>query len=557
MNRVKQDTAVFMSNTDSKTRPPIDPAQPVCSSRANGDQSDSAVQGELSNAPSSLTSLDKELTQDPQQLPREILGSIALLRAYPHFRRVWLGAFGSSLGGWMEIVGVQWAMAQATLAIGWIAAGKPSAPIMMGFLAAAQMLPQFVFGLIGGVVADRVNRRTLLLVTQVIRMLIAGVLCVLAWTGEINPYVLLVLGAIDGTAMAFNIPAWQVLTPRLVPRHDLATAIALNGLQFNLARALGPALAGLAIGLDSNWLPGIALVFLVNTLSYIGVIIAVAKTPNVLPTDLSGASLIARSPSAGTEETIAESRNALARAWVLIVEAAVFARRTRGVFALIVGLAAFSALATPLLRFLPILVKEVYLPGANSGAQERAYGILLGLMGVGAVIGALTLKYIPPWYPRHHFVPLSMTLCAVTMCLLVATTNLWAACGMMLFVGLFWLWSFNQSYSALQLLLPDHLRGRVLSISNMTSLGITPFGALAAGYIGTLLAGRDNEGVATIIALALLSLTLLVAGVLMLTFRTPEVDGILPGMPGYERSPGLWRGVLARAHRPREHIGTR
>lgn len=462
------------------------------------------------------------------------LSTRQLLQTYPVYRRVWFGSFASNLGGWMEIVGVQWAMAQSTLDPSWVNAGRPSAPIMMGFLAAAQLLPQLFFGLLGGVVADRMDRRLLLLITQVARMLVAGLLCVLAWVGILNPYMLLFLGAADGIASAFNLPAWQVLTPRLVGRKDLSTAIALNGLQFNLARAVGPALAGLVLGMSLPWIPGLALVFLLNTISFIAFIIAVWRTPR----DHREAET--QGDSAPVRET-----------WTLIREALVYARRHRGVLALTIGLTAFSTFAAPLLRFLPILVKEVYVPGAGLGTQERVFGLLLGLMGVGAVVGVLTLKYIPVWYPRHHFVPLAMTLGAVSIALLAAANSIVLACIAIFFVGIFWLWSFNQSYSALQLLVPDRLRGRVSAVANIASLGSTPIGALLGGGVGTLIAGREYEGVAAIVALGFLALCLLIAGFAMLTFRTPEIDAMDPEDPAAVRHPGLLRGVLATAHRPR------
>lgn len=471
------------------------------------------------------------------------LSTRQLLQTYPVYRRVWFGSFASNLGGWMEIVGVQWAMAQATLDPAWINSGRPAAPIMMGFLAAAQLLPQLFFGLVGGVVADRMDRRLMLLLTQVARMLVAAALCVLAWVGILNPYMLLILGAADGIASAFNLPAWQVLTPRLVGRKDLPTAIALNGLQFNLARAVGPALAGVVLGLSLPWIPGIALVFLINTISFVAFIIAVWRTPPDTRDSL----------DATNSSTFASAADAppVRETWTLIREALDYARRHRGVLALILGLTAFSTFAAPLLRFLPILVKEVYVPGAELGAQERVFGLLLGLMGLGAVVGVLTLKHIPPWYPRHHFVPLSMTLGAISIALLAAVDSVPLACTAMFFVGIFWLWSFNQSYSALQLLVPDRLRGRVSAIANIASLASTPVGAILGGVVGTILAGRDYEGLAAVIALGFLSLCLLVASILMLTFRTPEIDAIDPAHPAGIRRPGLLLGVLASTHRPR------
>jgi len=293
-------------------------------------------------------------------------------------------------------------------------------------------------------------------------------------------------------------------------------------------------LAGLVLGMSLPWIPGLALVFLLNTISFIAFIIAVWRTPR-------------DHREAETQGDTTQVRET----WTLIREALLYARRHRGVLALTIGLTAFSTFAAPLLRFLPILVKEVYVPGAGLGTQERVFGLLLGLMGAGAVAGVLTLKYIPVWYPRHHFVPLAMTLGAVSIALLAAANSIVLACIAIFFVGIFWLWSFNQSYSALQLLVPDRLRGRVSSIANIASLGSTPIGALLGGVVGTLIAGREYEGVAAIVALGFLALCLLIAGFAMLTFRTPEIDAMDPSDPAAVRRPSLFHGVLATAHRPR------
>lgn len=459
----------------------------------------------------------------------------------------------------MEVVGVQWAMAEATLAPQWVDSGKPGAPIMMAYLAVAQLAPQLFLGLLGGVVADMVDRKKLLFITQCARMLIAVGLFIVAFRGEVSPYALITLGALDGIAMAFNIPAWQVLTPRLVPREDLTSAITLNGLQFNLARALGPAIGGILLGFSvialvdhvARWVPGsadfvawlqsksaydikgTALLFLLNAISYLAVLIAVARTPPspAVPKDQRG------------------------KPWELIKEAAIFSWRHRGTRNLILGITIFSALATPLLRFLPILVKQIYLPHADKVLRERGYGALLGVMGIGAVMGALTIRFVPRWYPKHHFVPLSITLCGLFLCFFSAVTSLYFAGIAIFLVGIVWMWSFNSAFAALQLLIDDRIRGRVLAICNTVSFGCMPLGALLGGAIGEYVAGQsasspNAEGLGAQVGLGVLSVMLTIVGIVMLTWRTPEIDGIAPGEPGYAQRPGLVRGITARVHKP-------
>jgi MFS family permease len=423
----------------------------------------------------------------------------------------------------MEIIGVQWAMAQATRETSWLDAGGKPAELMAAYLAVAQLLPLLLLGVVGGVAADRVNRKQLLIATQAIRMGIAAALCTLAYAGLITPWWLLALGALDGAAMAFNIPAWQVLTPRLVPRDDLAQAITLNGLQFNLARAVGPAVGGLLLAVGD-----VGLLFLLNAISFLAVIVAVASTP-ATPTD----------PS-----------QQHAHPWLALREAWHTTLHHPGLRNATIIISLFSMLATPVLRFMPLLVKDVYLPGAPEHVQERWYGFLLGFMGLGAVAGALTVKRFPSWYPRHHFVPMAILCCGLSLVLYALATSLALACIAIFLVGIFWMWAFNAAFAAIQLLVSDAQRGRVLAIVNVIGFGVMPLGALAVGWIALLAVSSETSPVGVRIGLGTLSGVLVLLGLVWLTWRVPEIDGLKPGEAGFERRPGLLRGLLATTHRP-------
>lgn len=207
----------------------------------------------------------------------------------PHFRTVWIGAFGSSIGGWMEFVGISWIITTTT--------DQPAK--WLGLHAAAQLVPMMVLGIPAGVLADRVNRRTLLLVTQGMMMLIAMALTVMAYRGSVNLTALMTLTALLGTTMAFNVPAWQVLTPRLVPREQLQDAIVMMGLQFNIARVVGPALGGVLMG----W-GGPQMLFLVNTISFVGVMFAVWLTPDAPAPARVGPSSVVRETLEGLAFTL-------------------------------------------------------------------------------------------------------------------------------------------------------------------------------------------------------------------------------------------------------------
>lgn len=426
------------------------------------------------------------------------------------FRNVWLGAMGSSVGTWMEGVGVQWVMAEQT-----------GSTLMMGYLAAAQLGPTLVLGVFAGLVADRVNRKRLLLVSQAVMMLVAAMLAAASWQGWATPRALIGLMLLHGITLAFNTPAWQVLTPRLVPREELGRAIALNALQFNLARVIGPGVAGLLMAVY-----GPTVLFVVNTLSFVGVLIAVARTPD--------------SP--------APAQDSGRTAWAQVREAFEFVFARKGPRRIFVGLVVFSMLAAPIQRMLPLFVSEVY------HAREEAYGALLSIMGAGAVAGGLALRLVPAWYPRHHLIPLSITGAGLTITLFSGVERLGAAGVILFLMGFFWLWTFSSSMTALQLLVGDAMRGRVLAISNTAVFGVMPLGSLLAGLIGESTAGTISAGhpggASVRIGVGSLAAALAVAGLAMLIWRTPEIDGLRPGERGHRRRAGLIVGVTASAHRP-------
>lgn len=424
-----------------------------------------------------------------------------------HFRNVWLASFGSNVGMLMEHVGVQWLFAEQTRSV-----------IALGYLAAAQFAPLLLLSLAGGLAADRIERRRLLLATQTLLMLVAASLMVASALDRATVPVLIVLAALNGVGMAFNIPAWQVLTPRLVPRDELARAIALNGVQFNLARVVGPALAGVLLA----WAGATAL-FVINTASFLVVIGAVLTTPP------------APVPPA--------ARGGVRGVWTQLAEAFAYVFRERGPRAAFLAMVVYSLLATPLTRILPLFASEVYHAGA------RTFGIMLALMGAGAVVGGLALRHVPTWYPKHHLIPISVAAGGLATAAFSATDNVVLAGIAMTFFGIFWLWAFTLTSAALQLLVDDAKRGRVMSICNTAVFGAMPLGALLAGSIGEFASGRADSGVGAQVGVGVLGAVLAVAGLVMLVWRTPEVDGLQPGDPGFERRPGLIRGLTASAHR--------
>jgi predicted MFS family arabinose efflux permease len=221
----------------------------------------------------------------------------------------------------------------------------------------------------------------------------------------------------------------------------------------------------------------------------------------------------------------------------------------------------FAALAAPLVRLLSLFVRDVY-PGDDwlsvsvarlvngGGAREAEFGLLLTMMGLGAVAGVLALKLVPRWYPKHHFIPLSIACSGVTIVLFSATSSFPLAAVLVFLCGVFWLWAFNSAFAAMQVLVDDAMRGRVLAVCNVAVFGAMPLGSLAAGALGELVAGRVGQGAGVQLGVGTMGAALALAGIAMLTWRTPEVDGLAPGEAGHQRRPGLLAGITAGAHRP-------
>lgn len=492
-----------------------------------------------------------------------------------HYRNIFVSSFISNVGGWMEMVGIQMIVAKATGSL-----------TMLGYFAAAQLLPILFLGIFGGLVADRVNRKKLLVFTQAMLMLIAvGVAAAAYWSSVLPsfPFVArmsgheLVPGATDatglvvamfllslmqGTVMAFNIPAWQVLTPRLVPRAELTNAITLQGIQFNLARVLGPGIAGWVSGAF-----GATPLFVANAVTFLGVLIAVSTTPDA-PAVRRGDAPIRPQIRAAAEQYLPRLRLvAFARGVVRAMvgnaprelrEAAAFIFRQKGPLCVFLAMVMMSLLAAPLMRMLPLYVIDVF--GVKDAAADTTTGNLISVLGIGAVLGGLLLKYVPAWYPKHHFIPAAITGAGLSITIFGLTGTVLTGYLAMFVVGLFWIWGFNPAWAAMQNLVTDEMRGRVLAIANVAVFGVTALGNIGAGWLGEGVQALARSGrlgdwaavhateVGTHSAVVGLSLVLFCAGLVMLIWRVPEVDGLKPGHPEYGPRRSLIGGLTARMH---------
>jgi MFS family permease len=366
-----------------------------------------------------------------------------LMAALTHrnFRILWFGAASSTIGTWMQKVAQSWLVLTLT-----------GSAFYLGLDAFLGELPILLFTLIGGVVADRYNRRHLLIGSQYVQMATAFALAALVYWDVVRIWHILLLSFIAGSAQAFGGPAYQSLIPSLVPKRDLPNAIALNSIQFNLARVIGPLLAGAVL---TAW--GMAVAFGLNGLSFFIVIIALMslQVPWERP--------------ATRQRLIVEMRGGLS-----------YVRHERSLLALTVLAFITTFLGVPLLTLLPLFAQTVF---------QRDVGLYTEMMafsGAGAIAGALVVA----WLGRFRRMGLTLLLIQVGFAALVVafalSRMLWLSQTLLFFTGAALIMTFSLITSLVQLTAPDEMRGRVMSIYMVAFRGGMPLGSLTSGYIASV-----------------------------------------------------------------------
>jgi len=361
--------------------------------------------------------------------------------AYRDFRLMWIGACTSSVGTWMQ-----------TLAQSWLVLELSQSPFMLGLDAFLGQIPIFLFSLVGGVVADRMDRRHLLLISQFIQLSCAFLLTFLLAVKAVEVWHILALSFMVGTAQAFGGPAYQALIPRLVKGEDLQNAIALNSIQFNLARVIGPVIGGLAMSkLGAVWCFGL------NGLSYIAVIISLLM-------------LHERYTPPEKRQSMLESMK----------EGIQFIRQKESMEALIFLAFFMTAFGIPIINFLPVFAKDVLKGDANT------FSLLLSVSGLGSVTGALFVAGIGNVHNKGRVALTSLTGLGAMIVAFSLSTNLYLSCVFLFLSGGLLMASFAMIASLVQLITSDNMRGRVMSVYNVAFRGGMPFGSLAAGKLITM-----------------------------------------------------------------------
>jgi predicted MFS family arabinose efflux permease len=340
-----------------------------------------------------------------------------------------------------------------TVAQAWLVYTLSNDPFYLGLDAFLGQAPIILFSLVGGVIADRRDRRNMLLMSQYIQMTSAFILTALFYFHRVEVWHILALSFFTGIGQSFGGPAYSALLPTLVDREDFANAIAWNSIQFNLARIVGPTLAGLTLKqLNATWCFGL------NGLSFIAVITSlyIIKTRFV--------------PARTTESIITSMKQGIA-----------FIRTKSGLDSLILLAFCLTLFAIPLLTFLPVFAKEVF------RGDETTFTRLLICSGAGSVCGAL-LVAASGRVKRQGLIALSALI--VLGGIIVAfslSKSLLLSSILIFFSGASLMWVFSMVQSLVQAITADEMRGRVMSVYNVAFRGGMPVGSLVMGKLIPLL----------------------------------------------------------------------
>jgi MFS family permease len=389
----------------------------------------------------------------PDAGPQPVLGALR----HRNYRLFLTGQVVSTVGTWMQSVAMPWLALELT-----------GSALLVGLVLAAQFLPVLVGGPLGGVVADRYRKRNVLLATQSLFTLPSLVLFAVSASGHAEYWMVVVAALAAGTINLFDVPARQSFVIEMVGRRDLMNAIALNSSVFNASAVIGPAIAGLVIAAV-----GVPICFLANAVSYLAAIAALLLMRD-LPHD------VRRHQEQPFMTRLAEGMS--------------YARNEPVVGMLLVAVAVFSLFAMNRLTLMPLFAAHVLKVGAHG------YGFLLASMGLGALAGALTLAFFPSLGadPRRQ---LWMALIWVAALLEFSISRVFVISLVTLLVAGYCQISFvATANNRIQMLTPDHLRGRVMSLYAQALIGVGPLGSTQAGVLAEWLGAPWAMAIGAVIA---------------------------------------------------------
>jgi predicted MFS family arabinose efflux permease len=361
---------------------------------------------------------------------------------YRDFRLMWAGAFTSTTGTWMQTVAQAWLVLEMT---------GPRSAFFLGLLGFIGDLPIMLFSLIGGVVADRIDRRMILLGSQYTQMTCAFILTLLVYFKAVSIWHMMILVFVAGTAMSFGGPAYQALIPGLVERKHVPNAVALNSIQFNLARVVGPLLAGVTMAAL-----GAGTCFFLNGLSFLAVI---AGLYMIRATFL---------PQKTDESVLQGMQNGFS-----------FIRKRGSLWQLTVLGFVSTFCGIPLLTLLPVIAKNTF------HLDAKGYSYLLSISGIGSILGALIYAGLAQ-RKNHGLLALRVQLMfAVLLGIFAVSRSLPLSYVCLFLSGMCLITLFASINSLVQLAVTEEMRGRVMSIFMLAFRGGMPLGNLVAGYFAS------------------------------------------------------------------------
>lgn len=357
---------------------------------------------------------------------------------YRDFRLMWFGACTSTIGTFMQTVAQAWVVLQIS-----------GSARLLGLDAFLAGIPIVLFTLVGGVIADRVSRRHLLLASQWVQLTCAFTLATLYALGVVRIWHILTLSFIVGTAQSFGSPAYSALIPALVEKDDLPNAIALNSIQFNLARVIGPVLGGIAL---TKW--GATWCFSLNGASFVAVIISLLMVRLRFEPQASSVSIL----------------TSMKQGFGFI--------RKQGAMVGLIGLGfCMTAFAFPLIIFLPVFAKDVFHQGPTT------FTMMLASSGLGSVAGALIVAALGNVRNKGRIALMMLICMGCGMTAFALSKNLIGSCILLFLSGAALLSAFAMISSLVQLITTDEMRGRVMSVYNVAFRGGMPLGSAVSGWL--------------------------------------------------------------------------
>jgi MFS family permease len=366
----------------------------------------------------------------------------SLWRSLRHrdYRLYLTGQLVSVCGTWMQQVALSWLVYRLT-----------GSAMLLGVVGFATQIPVLALGAVGGVISDRYSPHRVALFTQCSAFTQASILSALALSGWIQPAHIILLGAISGIINAFDMPARQALVYQLVDAEDLPNAVALNSSMINAARIVGPGLAGVVIAKL-----GEGACFSINALSYLAVIVALMAMKR----------LARRAVPAKQSSFVSALREGLG-----------YVLATTPIRDLLILLGVVGVMGMPYITLMPIFAADIHKSGAD------ALGMMMGAVGSGALIGALSLARRKSIVGLGRVIAIATFGFGVALLAFTSSSLFWLSLLLLTFVGMSWMVLIAASNTVLQTLADDAMRGRVMSLFTIMLVGLAPFGSLLAGWL--------------------------------------------------------------------------